>query len=140
MGKLERFKARAAAHGQSVTLYPFLANPSGTYVNAASGYPDPESATYPATVPTVTYNTAVTVTGFMQTRRSDVFGGESYQKITHGEDIDYDLLFYAPGDQAVTTRDKVSWDGAEHTVQRTVDFMDGAVVVMRTWYLKKKVA
>lgn len=140
MDKLARFKARAATHGQSVTLYPFSANPSGTYVNAQSGYADPEDASYPATVPAVSYGTAVTVTGFMQTRRSDMVGGESYQKITHGEDIDYDLLFYAPGDQAVTTRDKVSWDGAEHTVQRVVDFADGATVVLRAWYLKKKVA
>jgi len=140
MDKLARFKARAAAHGQSVTLYPFLANPSGTYVNAQSGYADPESAAYPATVPTVTYNTAVTVTGFMQVRRSDVEGGTEYRKVPHGEDIDYDRKFYAPGDQAVTTRDKVTYDGVDYNVARVTDWDDGTTEVVKVWYLKKKVA
>lgn len=136
MGKLEQFKSRAAAHGQTITLYPFLANPAGTFVDVPSGYPDPESGTYPATVPAVTYGTAVSLMGFVQAIPM-AEGGESYVKTAQGENVPVDMLAYMPGDQAVTVRDKLVIDGVSYEVLQIREFKDGATVVMKRVELQK---
>lgn len=137
MGKLELFKARCAAHGQGITLYPFVANPSGTYVDTPSGYPDPESGTYPGTVPSVTYGTAVSLKAFVQPFRWKDQGGQAYVKNQHGEDVPIDLQAFVPGDQAVTVRDKVVWSGTNYEVLRIRDWLDGAVVVYKLVEMQK---
>jgi len=137
--KLARFKARAAAHGQTVSLYRYQAHPAGAGVNAQSGYPDPEDPAYPATVPTVTYAAPVTVTGFMQARRSIVHGGAAeYRNDEHGPADRRDMVFFAPGDQAVGLLDKVVWNGQEYVVDMVVPWADGAQVVNCQWYLREK--
>jgi len=140
VNKLELFKLRASQHGQSITLYSFLANPSGTYVDANSGYPDPESPTYPATVPGVSYaTTPLTVLGFVQPPTAGTVQGQRYHKTVAGEDIEIDLVAYLPGDQAVTVRDKLVVSAVNYAVVQIKDFSDGATMVMRECWLRKMV-
>lgn len=139
-GKLAAFKARAAAHGQDLTLYPFLANPSGAGVNAQSGYPDPESSDYPATVPTVTYGPAVTVRAFVQYPWSIVRGGSEYRKEPQGEVLVVDLKILAPGDQAVSVHDKLVYGGTEYVINRITELSDGGETVYRTLWCREKLA
>ena len=140
MGKLEQFKARAAAHGQTVTLYPFVAHPSGTYLDTPSGYPDPESGAYPAAVPAVTYGPAVSVTGFWQPPWSMVHGGHMYRHAAPGESVDEEWLFFAPGDQAVSVHDQVEFGGIRYEVNRITDRWAGGVRVMRVWFMEQREA
>lgn len=137
MGKLEQFKAHCAQHGQSITLYPFVANPSGTYLDTPSGYPDPESGGYPGAVPSVTYNTAVSLKGFVQPMVLKEQGGTMYVKGQHGEDVRIDLYAYIPGDQAVTVRDKLVIGGVNYEVMFIREWADGATVVFRRLDLEK---
>ena len=137
MGKLEQFKARAAAHGQDITLYPFAVNPAGTYLDTPSGYPDPESESYPGTIPTVAYGPAVSLKAFVQPPARTREGGEAYVKGAHGEDVAIDLVAYMPGDQAVTVRDKLVIGGASYEVMRIREYADGATVVMKMVELER---
>ena len=137
MNKLDQFRARCAQHGQNITLYPFVANPSGTYVDTPSGYPDPESATYPGTVPSVTYNAAVSLKAFVQPPQWKDETGEDYAKRVHGEDLPVFLRVYVPGDQAVTVRDKLVIDGTNYEVMSIQEWSDGAVVVHKVLELQK---
>ena len=136
MSKLDQFKARAASKGQSVTLYPFSANPSGDYIDTDSGYPDPEDADYPETVPEVTYDTAVTVTGFVQPPTAGE-RGTRYIKTKHGEEIPVDLVFFCPGDQAVTVRDKIVYGGTNYEVRQIQEFRERSTVVFKEVLLEK---
>lgn len=135
MGKLEKFKARAAEHGQAVTLYRFGAHPSGSYVDSVSGYPDPESAAYPATVPADSYGTPVTVQGFVQPPWSLVRGGQSYERGLHGEELPVDLIFFGPGDVTIMVRDRLVISGSTYEVNRVTERKDGETAVLRTCYL-----
>ncbi len=137
MGKPERFKARCTAHGQLITICPFSANPTGTYLDTPSGYPDPESGTYPGTVPTVTYGTGVAVYAFVQPSRWKDEGGQMYAKNQHGEEIAIDLIAHVPGDQSVTVRDKVVYLGVSYEVKQIRDWGDGSTIVYRQVELQK---
>ena len=139
MSKLDAFKVRAAQHGQSVTIYPFSANPTGAFVDSNSGYPDPESASYPATVPGTTYGTAVAALGFVQPGGAGNQAGQRYVKTAAGEDVPVDLVVYLAGDQAVTVRDKLVIDGVNYEVLQIQDFKDSATVVVREVALKRMV-
>jgi hypothetical protein len=140
MSKLDAFKLRATQHGQSVTIYPFSANPSGNYVDPNSGYPDPEDPDYPGTVPGTTYGTAVAALGFVQPGRvGNQTGGQRYVKTAAGEDVPVDLVVYLAGDQAVTVRDKLVIDGVNYEVLQIQDFKDSATVVVREVALKRMV-
>ena len=133
MGKLEQFKLRASEHGQSVVIYPFSAYPAGTYVDANSGYPDPESATYPGTVPGTTYATAVTLQAFVQMGTQ----GKTYKKQPQGEELPIDAMAYVPGDQVVTVRDKVVIGGENYEVMRIAEHQDGSTMIVKDCYLRK---
>jgi hypothetical protein len=136
MGKLEQFKLRARAHGQDITIYAFAANPSGDSLDPYSGEPDPEDADYPGTVPAVTEATAVTVTGFVQVPRSGE-KGTRYARSVQGEEVPVDLVAFVPGDQAITVRDRIVYEGVNYSVMQIGDFRDGSTVVFRECLLRK---
>ena len=139
MSKLDAFKLRAAQHGQSVTIHPFSANPSGNYVDPNSGYPDPEDTDYPATVPGTTYGTAVAALGFVQPGGAGNQAGQRYVKTAAGEELPVDLVVYLAGDQAVTVRDKLVIDSVNYEVLQIQDSKDSATVVVREVALQKMV-
>jgi len=139
VNKLELFKLRASQHGQSMTLYPFSAHPSGTYVDSDSGYPDPESASYPAAVPSDAYGTAVTVLGFVQPPTGGRTQGQRYVKTVEGEEVAVELVAFLPGDQAVTVRDKLTIGGVDYAVLQIGDSQDGSAIIVRECALRKVV-
>lgn len=127
MTKLDSFKARADQHGQSITIYPFSAYPSGTYVDTYAGEPDPDSLTYPASQPSITYGTPATVKGFFQpqmTKKKDEF-----VKAPWGEEVRIDARAMVPGDSAVTHRDKFVVGAATMYVVQIAPWQDGALTV-----------
>jgi hypothetical protein len=130
MTKLAQFKKRAAAYGQAITIAPFVSEPAGTYLDSNSGYPDPDSATYPAAVPGPTYGTPVTVFGFVQPARTGA-KGEEYVKTPQGEEVQVALVAYVPGDQAVGVKDLVTTGGATYWVARVGEHAELDDVVFR---------
>lgn len=130
MSKLDRFKARAARWGQSITVYAWQSDPSGDFVDDASGYPDPESGDYPVTVPEPTYADGVTVKGFVQPATTRE-GGEVFVKTSWGEEVQVALRAFVPGDQDVGEKDKVTVSGVNYWAARIQVFQDGAEVVHR---------
>ena len=138
MSKLDRFKARAARWGQSITIHAWLSDPSGDYTDDPSGYPDPESDDYPDTVPEETYEDPVTVKGFVQPATTKD-GGEQYVKTSWGEELQIGLRAFVPGDQDVAEKDKVVVASVEYWAARIQGFQDGDEVVYREVTLVEKV-
>lgn len=114
MSKQDSFKIRAAEHGQTVTLYPFLAWPTGVYVDTYSGEPDPDHASYPATRPSPSYDTAVTLKAFFQPRSTTK--EEQYIRAVWGEEVRIDARLMVPGDQVVNHLDKVVFGSGTYYV------------------------
>jgi len=138
MTKLTQFKKRAKAHGQAVTITPFVSEPAGAYVDSNSGYPDPDAATYPATVPGPVFGAAVTVYGFVQPARTGE-KGEEYVKTPQGEEVQVALVAYVPGDQAVGVKDLVTTGGVTYWVARVGEHAELDDVVFRRVDLVKSV-
>jgi len=138
VNKLAMFKARAIKHGQRITVYPFVANPSGSYVDGDSGYPDPEDGAYPDTVPEATYGTAVEVIGFVQSP-SEGPAGEAYMRTVHGEQFPIDLIAYLPGDTALTVRDRIIIDNVAYDVLRIEEQKDASTVVIKKCFLRTRI-
>ena len=113
MTKLEIFKVRAAQNGQSITIYAWASDPSGDYIDSASGYPDPEDDDYPETLPAPTYADAVTVSGFVQPATTRE-GGEVYVKTSWGDEVLIALRAFVPGDQDVGEKDKIVVSGVNY--------------------------
>ena len=108
LGHLERFKLRCSQVGRTITLYPFSAHATGAYVDAWSGHPDPDSASYPTgSQPGPTYGTGVTLSAMVQPLGTQD-GGEQFIVLPSGERKAIDLVTYIPGDQAVTSEDKIT--------------------------------
>ena len=117
--KLDAFKQRAAVHGQTLSVSAFVAWPTGTYVDDWSGEPDPDSATYPATVPGPTFATARTVNGFLQTNGKF---REQYVRAPWGKDVQVDAVAYLPGDESVGLLDKITYAGGDYYVIMLADW------------------
>lgn len=124
MTKAASFKRRVQTYGQDVTITPFTANAAGTYLDPASGWPDPESATYPATLPAPTYGTAVTVKGMVQPAN-----GERFIETPDGQRIQIALHVYLAGDTVITHRDKVTVNGTVYRIGNIQPWKDGATMV-----------
>ena len=122
--KLERFKKRAANHGQDIALHPFLAWPTGAYIDEWSDEPDPDSASYPASRPEPTYDTSVTVRGFWEYYQAGKH--KIYNRDVSGERINVVAIFYGPGDQTYQLRDKVVYDGMDFFIAKLMPWFDAS--------------
>lgn len=137
MSKLDSFKARAAGHGQEITLYPFLAWPTGAYVDGWSGQPDPDHVGYPATQPSPSYDTAVTLKAFFQPRSTTK--EEEYIRAPWGEEVRVDARVMMPGDQAVNFKDKIVYGGVTYYVAALAPWKEGDVTVYTETLLTESV-
>jgi hypothetical protein len=139
VSKLTQFKARAAAHGQAITVYPFSAFPSGSYVDTWSSEPDPGSASYPSTQPSITYGTAVTVNGFFQPPSGTEAKEEVMITAPWGDQVKVAARAYLPGDQAVQHRDKIVVGGVNYWVAGIAPWKDSTVTVINELQLVQSV-
>ena len=137
MGKLARFQKRLRQAGQSVTLYPYSADPSGDYVDPWSGWSDPEDPDYPDTVPDTTYGDAQSIKAFVQPLTTQD-GGTVFARNVHGQDEPVQRVAHVAGDQAVTLRDKIVYDSLAHSIVRIEVFRDGDTAVLKAVYLRQK--
>lgn len=137
MSKLEQFKLRAERYGQTITIYPFVAHPSGDYVDPNSGYPDPEDPDYPASAPADSYGTAVAVKGFVQTTRWKD-SGQWYVKQYQGEDEPTNWVAYLPGDTVVTMRSLLVVGADTYEVMRINENRENDAIVVHECFLRKK--
>lgn len=133
--KLDQFKQRATDHGQDITLYPFLAFPTGAYIDPWSDEPDPDSASYPASRPEPTYDTAVTVRGFWEYYQAGKH--KEYLREVTGERINVVAIFYGPGDQTYQLRDKVVYGGESYWIAQLMPWLDGSDPVHTEIILEK---
>jgi len=142
MSKLQKFKRRAARRGQTVSLYAFSAWPTGDYVDTWSGEPDPDDVDYPATVPEPTYETAVSVTGFFQPATAQIAGASPRDQPVRapwGEEVQQAAIFYCPGDQEVSEKDKVVYGSDIYYVYSLSPRYDGSILVHTEVYLTESV-
>jgi len=108
-------------------LYPFLNWPAGSYVETYSGEPDPDDAAYPATQPSASYDTVVSVTGFFQPASEKV--KDSPIRAPWGEEVKVTAIFFCPGDQTVTVNDKIVYGSATYYVVALAPWQDGSTTV-----------
>jgi hypothetical protein len=125
--KLDQFKVHASNHGQTVTLSPWSAWPSGAYSDPWSGEPDPDNVGYPATQPETTYGTSVSVVGFFQHWRANQ--EKRYVRTPWGEETEIMAIFFCPGDQTIAVRDKVVFGSETYWVTQLQEWRDGADLV-----------
>lgn len=124
MSRQSQFKARCQKIGKDVAISPFSAWPSGTYVDTWANEPDPQSGTYPATRPTPTYGTAVTVKAVVQPAPKD-----EYFRKPGGEEVAVNLVAFVPGDQSVGELDKFVIDSSEYWVAGFAEWKIGTETV-----------
>lgn len=121
--KLDRFKARAAQIGQTVTLSPWVGWPTGGYTDPYSGEPDPDHASYPSSQPEPTYDTDVSVTGVFQHWRANQ--EKRYVRTPWGEEVEIMAIFFCPGDQTIAVKDKIVFSSETYWVTRLQEWREG---------------
>lgn len=117
--KLDLFKQRCLDHGQEITIAPWSAWPTGSYVDDYGGGPDPDNVNYPATQPSPAYGTSVTLDAFVQ----PVPTGKEILRAPWGEDVQARYTVYIPGDQAITVRDKITVSSVDYWIARIEDWI-----------------
>lgn len=137
MSSLLSFKHDAEQHGQDITIYSFVAYPTGAYVDTWSGEPDPDSGAYPVTQPDVSYAAPVTVKGFYQPVSTTK--KEEYVRAPWGEEVRIAARAMVPGDQAVSHRDKVEAGSETFYVVQIAPWQDSGLTVYTEVALTEKV-